>query len=69
MKSKRTMPKWVWWKKGECVVEVLKTGHFPTTIIGKLPSGKESVRDFDERLRPQWGTRHRRVLQRTLHRH
>jgi hypothetical protein len=48
MKSKRTMPKWVWWKKGECVVEVLKTGHFPTTIIGKLPSGNEFFLDIDE---------------------
>lgn len=48
MKSKRTMPRWVWWKKGECVVEVIKTGHFPTSIIGKLPSGKESEIDIDE---------------------
>jgi hypothetical protein len=42
------MPRWVWWKKGECVVEVIKTGHFPTSIIGKLPSGKESEIDIDE---------------------
>ena len=48
MKVKRTMPKWVWWKAGECVVEVLKTGHFPTTIIGKLPNGKETEIDIDE---------------------
>jgi len=48
MKVKRTMPKWVWWKKGECVVEVIKTGHFPTTIIGKLPTGKETEIDIDE---------------------
>jgi hypothetical protein len=42
------MPKWVWWKKGECVVEVLSTGHFPTTIIGKLPDDKETEIDIDE---------------------
>ena len=28
--------------------EVLRTGHFPTSIIGKLPSGKESEIDIDE---------------------
>jgi hypothetical protein len=33
-----TIPKWVWWTKGECVVEVLKRGHYPTTIMAKLPS-------------------------------
>jgi hypothetical protein len=48
MKVKRTMPRWVWWKTGECVVEVIKTGHFPTTRIGKLPRGKESEIDIDE---------------------
>jgi len=48
MKVQRTMPKWVWWKAGECVVEVLRTGHFPTTIIGKLPDDKETEIDIDE---------------------
>lgn len=48
MKVKRTMPKWVWWKAGECVVEVIKTGHFPTTIIGKLPNDKLTEIDIDE---------------------
>ena len=48
MTNKRTMPRWVWWKKGECVVEVIKTGHFTTSIIGKLPNGKESEIDIDE---------------------
>lgn len=33
-----TMPKWVWWTKGECVVEVLNRGHYPTTVMAKLPS-------------------------------
>jgi hypothetical protein len=48
MKVKRTMPRWVWWKTGECVVEVIRTGHYPTSIIGKLPTGKETEIDIDE---------------------
>jgi hypothetical protein len=48
MKIKRTMPQWVWWKKGECVVEVIKAGHYPTSIIGKLPNDKETEIDIDE---------------------
>lgn len=34
------IPKWVWWRKGECVVEVLKRGHYPTTVMAKLPDGR-----------------------------
>jgi hypothetical protein len=48
MSNKRGMPQWVWWTKGECVVEVLRTGHFPTTIIGKLPNDTETEIDIDE---------------------
>lgn len=48
MKVKRTMPKWVWWRSGECVIEVIKIGHYPTTIIGKLPNSKEIEIDIDE---------------------
>ena len=32
------IPRWVWWKVGECVVEVLKRGHYPTTVMAKLPN-------------------------------
>jgi hypothetical protein len=48
MKIKRTMPQWVWWKKGECVVEILTAGHFPTSVIAKLPNDKETEIDIDE---------------------
>jgi hypothetical protein len=40
MNVSQTMPRWVWWVKGECVVEVLGAGHFPTTIMVKLPDDK-----------------------------
>lgn len=40
--------KWMWWAKGECVVEVLKTGHFPTTAIVRLPNDKETEVDVEE---------------------
>lgn len=32
-----TLPRWVWWTKGECVVEIIKTGHFPTSVMAKMP--------------------------------
>lgn len=34
--------KWMWWRKGECVVEVLHAGHFPTTAVVKLPNDAET---------------------------
>lgn len=36
------LPRWAWWTKGECVVEVLRTGHFPNTAMVKLPNDKET---------------------------
>lgn len=33
-----TLPRWMWWTKGECVVEIIKTGHFPTSAMVKLPN-------------------------------
>lgn len=39
---------WMWWTKGECVVEVLRTGHFPTTAMVKLPNDKETEVDIIE---------------------
>ncbi len=35
------LEKWMWWTKGECVVEVLRTGHFPTTAMVVMPNDKE----------------------------
>ena len=32
------IPEWVWWKAGECVVRVVSAGHFPTTIMARLPN-------------------------------
>jgi hypothetical protein len=48
MRGNNTIPQWVWWTKGKCVVEVLKTGHFPTSVIAKLPDGLETEIDMDE---------------------
>ena len=48
MKLTRPISQWAWWKKGDCVVEVIKTGHYPTSIIGKLPNGIETEIDIDE---------------------
>ncbi len=45
--------KWMWWKKGECVVELLSTGHFPTTVMAKLPNDKVTEIDFDELEMPK----------------
>jgi hypothetical protein len=43
-----TINRWLWWQKGECVVEVLRVGHFPTTVMVKLPNDKVIEMDFDE---------------------
>ena len=48
IKTKLTLYKWMWWTKGECVVEVLKTGHFPTTAMVRLPNDKETEIDITE---------------------
>ncbi len=42
------VPEWVWWRKGECVVKVLKRGHYPTTVMVRLPSDKETEVELDE---------------------
>lgn len=47
-KSYMTMPEWVWWVKGECVVRILRTGHFPTTAMVRLPDDREIEIDIDE---------------------
>lgn len=41
-------PQSVWWKKGECVLEVLSAGHFPTTIMAKTPDEKEIEVEINE---------------------
>lgn len=38
----------MYWPKGQTEVEVLKTGHYPTTAIVRLPSGKETEVDIME---------------------
>jgi hypothetical protein len=45
--------KWMWWTKGECVVEVLRTGHFPTTAMVVLPNDKQTEIDINELEMPQ----------------
>ena len=49
MKDKQMwLHKWMWWGKGECVVEVIRTGHFPTSAMVRLPNDKEIEIDIDE---------------------
>lgn len=43
-----TLPDWVWWTKGECVVKVLRRGHYPTTIMARLPNDKETEIEMTE---------------------
>ena len=42
------IPRWCWWNKGECVVEVLRTGHFPNTAMVRLPNDKETEIEVHE---------------------
>lgn len=39
---------WMWWTKGECVVKVLRTGHYPTTVIAVLPNDKQTEIEIAE---------------------
>jgi hypothetical protein len=49
MKDNRVnLYKWMWWTKGECVVEVLKTGHFPNTAMVRLPNDNETEIEIHE---------------------
>ena len=40
--------RWAWWAKGECVVEILCTGHFPDTVMAKLPDDRKIEVDLNE---------------------
>jgi len=46
--GKYHLEKWMWWTKGECVVEVKRTGHFPTTAMVVMPNDKEIEVDINE---------------------
>lgn len=48
MRSNNTLPQWMWWTKGECVVEILSAGHFPTTAMVKLPNDSITEVDIEE---------------------
>jgi len=45
-------PKWRWYKNGKCVVEVLKRGHFPSTLIVRLPDDTELEVEYHELENP-----------------
>jgi hypothetical protein len=32
-----SLPEWMWHKQFKCVVRILKTGHFPSTVMVQLP--------------------------------
>ena len=46
--SRVNLYKWMWWTKGECVVEVLRTGHYPNTAMVRLPNDKETEIEIHE---------------------
>lgn len=48
--QKVQLQKWCWWSKGECVVEVLGAGHFPTTAMVILPDDRKIEVDIVELL-------------------
>ena len=52
--SAQRLNQWMWWEKGECVIEVLRSGHFPTTIMAKLPNDKETEIDINELEDPRY---------------
>lgn len=46
--GQRNVPEWAWWTVGKCVVRVLRTGHFPETIMVELPDDKITEIDIAE---------------------
>jgi len=34
------LPEWCWHSELECVVQILRTGHFPNTAMVKLPDDR-----------------------------
>lgn len=46
--NKQFINKWLWWRKGECVVEVIRTGHFPNTVMVKLPDDRVVEAELSE---------------------
>ncbi len=43
-----TLPQWMWNNKLQCVVELIKTGHFPTTAMVKLPDDRVVEVDIED---------------------
>lgn len=33
-------PRWRWCKRNKCVVEIISIGHFPSTVLAKLPDDR-----------------------------
>lgn len=33
-----TLPQWMWWKQGKCVVKILRRGNYPDTVMVQLPN-------------------------------
>lgn len=44
----RMLMKYVWWNKGSTSVEVLRSGHFPSTAMVKLPNDKQIEVEISE---------------------
>jgi hypothetical protein len=42
------IPKWCWSNSLECVVEILMRGHFPDTVIVKLPDDTKREIDMND---------------------
>ena len=53
MKHETTFyPRWRWSTKMECVVEVLKRGHFPDTLVVQLPDGNTTELEESQLITP-----------------
>lgn len=48
MRGNMSLPQWMWWDKNACVVEILRTGHFPTTVMVQLPDDRVTEVDIEE---------------------
>jgi hypothetical protein len=48
MSEVRALPKWCWSRSMECVVEILRIGHFPTSVMVRLPDGRETELEMED---------------------
>lgn len=43
-----SLPRWCWHDEFKCVVEIIRSGHFPTSVVVRLPDDSEIETDIEK---------------------